>query len=66
MTQARTSEIHSALKVFALPSPIEPVEERPSGHHVYLSLDPEFDEKTILRISICDCVFETVYVTPNL
>ena len=35
--------LHSSLKVFALPSPIQPSEKPPSGHHLYLSLDPEFD-----------------------
>ena len=34
---------HSSLKVFALPSPIQPSEKPPSGHHLYLSLDPKFD-----------------------
>ena len=35
--------LHSAKKVFALPSPIQPSEKPPSGHHLYLSLDPKFD-----------------------
>ena len=37
------NNVHSAKKVFALPSPIRPSEKPPSGHHLYLSLDPEFD-----------------------
>ena len=37
------SVLHSAEKVFALPSPIQPSEKPSSGHHLYLSLDPKFD-----------------------
>ena len=40
---AEAQTIHSAKKVFALPSPIQPSEKPPSGHHLYLSLDPKFD-----------------------
>ena len=40
---ASCKHLHSAKKVFALPSPIQPSEKPPSGHHLYLSLDPEFD-----------------------
>ena len=39
----RRGTLHSAKKVFALPSPIQPSEKPPSGHHLYLSLDPKFD-----------------------
>ena len=46
--------IHCALKVFALPSPIQPSEKPPSGHHLYLSLDPKFDgEHDFEGLTLC-------------